>query len=92
MFGVAAASLVVGILLLGALTAQESPPAAATASTTTTDPVLDSPTTTIDVRTWSVSKIATGDPITWANGVGVGATWPIDLVNFNEPGLSIRVG
>ena len=83
LFGVAAASLVLGISLIGVLTAQESPLAAATASTTTTVPVLISPTTTIDVRTWSVSKIATGEPITWANGVGIAATWPLGLVDHN---------
>ena len=83
LFGVVAASLAAGVLLLGRLTVQENPPVAATASTTTTVPVLNSPTTTIDIRTWSVSKIATGEPITWANGIGIGATWPLGLVDHN---------
>ena len=83
LFGVVAASLAAEVFLLGRLTVQENPPVAATASTTTTVPVLNSPTTTIDLRTWSVSKISTGEPITWANGVGDGATWPIALVDLD---------
>ena len=82
MIVVAIVVLVAGLAFgLGRLT---TPSAEATQETTSTTTVsLQTPTTQLDIATWTVERIATTEQFTWQQAVSI-ETWPLGLFEIDQ--------